>query len=109
MTSFECSYKKWAFQGILGRIFHQLNLFLFLYTESPSPYTTGCDVTLTVTATKQYFATEGYPYNYKNNQDCHFNFEAPFGRIVVSFVDFFLEDGFDFLHFRKLHNFEKKH
>ena len=64
----------------------------------------GCDVNLTVTENKQYFATEGYPRNYKHNQDCHFNFEAPPGRrIVVFFQDFHLEDKFDFILFRKLY------
>ena len=62
-----------------------------------------CNITLNVTDTKQYFATEGYPYNYKNDQDCTFNFEAPSGRrIVVFFEDFNLELYYDFLHFRKL-------
>ena len=70
----------------------------------------GCDVNLTVTDTKQYFATEGYPFKYKHNQDCHFNFEAPPGRrISVFFEEFHLEDKYDFLHFRKLHNFKKRH
>ena len=65
---------------------------------------TGCDVTLTVTDTKQYFATEGFPNGYKKNQDCYFTFEAPLGRrIVVFFEDFDLEVFYDFLHFRKLH------
>ena len=55
--------------------------------------------------TKQYVATEGYPHNYKDNQDCNFNFKAPSGRkIIVMFEDFNLEDSFDFLYFRrKLH------
>ena len=69
---------------------------------------TGCNVHLIVNETKQYFATEGYPDGYKNNQDCHFNFEAPPGRrIVVFFEDFDLEIEFDFLHFRKLHTLLK--
>ena len=68
-----------------------------------SPDLSGCDVNLTVTDTKQYFATEGYPYSYKRNQNCHFNFNAPAGRkIIVIFKVFDLEYGFDFLHFRKL-------
>ena len=72
--------------------------------EFPSPDATGCDVNLTVTETRQYFATEGYPTGYKNNQDCHFNFEAPAGRrIVVFFIDFHLENDFDYFHFRKWH------
>ena len=58
---------------------------------------------LTVTETRQYFATEGYPDSYKNNQDCHINFEAPPGmRFVVFFLEFNLELHVDFLHFRKL-------
>ena len=57
-----------------------------------------------MTDTKQYVATEGYPHNYKRNQDCDFNFKAPSGRkIIVMFEDFNLEDRFDFLHFCKLH------
>ena len=64
----------------------------------------GCDINLTVTETKQYIATEGYPNNYKNNQDCEFNFMAPSGRkIIVQFEDFNLEYFHDFLIFRKLH------
>ena len=64
----------------------------------------GCDVTLTVTETKQYIATEGYPNYYKNNQDCEFNFIAPPGRkIIVLFEDFNLEISYDYLYFRKLH------
>ena len=69
---------------------------------------TACDIDLTVTDTKQYVATEGYPDNYKNNQDCRFHFEAPSGRrIVVLFEDFNLETGYDYLHFRKLYNMSK--
>ena len=57
-----------------------------------------------MTDTKQYVATEGYPHNYKDNQDCNFNFEAPSGRkIIVMFEDFHLEARFDFLYFRKLY------
>ena len=64
----------------------------------------GCDINLTVTDTKQYVATEGYPNNYKDNQDCNFHFKAPSGRkIIVMFEDFNLEDRHDFLYFRKLH------
>ena len=63
----------------------------------------GCDVTLTVTETKEYVATEGYPNNYKHNQDCEFNFMAPSGRkIIVQFEDFHLEFQSDYLYFRKL-------
>ena len=64
--------------------------------------TSGCDVNLTVTDTKQSFATEFYPYFYNRNQNWDFNFVAPSGRkIIVVFEDFNLEHGFDFLHFRK--------
>ena len=80
-------------------ILHKMYLFLFCLDVS------GCDVTLTVTDTKQYFATEGYPYSYKDNQDCAFNFEAPAGRrIVVVFEVFNLEARFGFLYFRKFQN-----
>ena len=54
--------------------------------------------------TKQYVATEGYPHNYKDNQDCNFNFKAPSGRkIIVMFEDCRLEEDYDYLYFRKLH------
>ena len=67
----------------------------------------GCDVTFTVTETKQYIATEGYPNYYKNNQDCEFNFIAPSGRkVLVLFEDFNLENHFDYLYFRKLHKID---
>ena len=67
-----------------------------------SPDVTACDIVLTVTDTKQYVATEGYPDSYQNNQDCDFTFEAPSGRrIAVFFEDFQLESPFDHLHFRK--------
>ena len=57
-----------------------------------------------MTETKQYIATEGYPNNYKQNQDCEFNFVAPTGRkIIVQFEDFNLEEEYDYLYFRKLH------
>ena len=57
-----------------------------------------------MTDTKQYVATEGYPHNYKDNQDCNFNFEASSGReIIVLFEDFHLEAEYDFLYFRKLY------
>ena len=63
----------------------------------------GCDITLTVTDSTQFVATEGYPNDYKNSQDCDFNFVAPSGRrIVVVFEDFNLEEGYDFIHFRKI-------
>ena len=62
----------------------------------------ACNINLTVTDTKQYVATEGYPYGYKDNQDCEFNFMAPSGRkFIVMFEDFDLEEEFDFIHFRK--------
>ena len=71
---------------------------MFLYLD-----VAGCDITLTVTDSKQYVATEGYPDEYKDNQDCDFNFVAPSGRrTIVMFEDFDLEL-FDFLFFRKLH------
>ena len=51
----------------------------------------------------QYVATEGYPHNYKPNQDCNFNFKAPSGmNIIVMFEDFNLEYGYDFLYSRML-------
>ena len=60
-----------------------------------------------MTDTKQYIATEGYPYSYKGDQDCEFNFEAPSGmKIIVMFEDFDLEIGYDFIHFRELHNID---
>ena len=65
----------------------------------------GCNVNLTVTDTKEYIATSGYPFNYLNNRECEYNFNAPPGRkIIVLFEDFQLEEGFDFLYFRKSHN-----
>ena len=66
-----------------------------------------CDITLTVNDTKQHIATEGYPFSYKEYQDCRFNFVAPPGRkFIVMFEDFNLADPLrsDFLHFRKLCN-----
>ena len=77
--------------------------FMFVYFLCISTLDdSGCDVNLTVTDTKQFFATEGYPHNYQDNQDCQFNFEAPPGRrIVVFFQDFHLWIHV-FLHFRKL-------
>ena len=74
-----------------------------LYPADPS----GCTVSLRVTDTKQYIATEGYPYHYKNNQRCRFSFRAPAGRrIVIVFegVDLQLPSSnryLDYLHFRK--------
>ena len=50
---------------------------IFHLNGLPPPDATGCDVNMTVTETKQYFATEGYPDGYKHNQDCDFNFIAP--------------------------------
>ena len=65
----------------------------------------GCNIDLSVTETTQYIATEGYPDNYRNNQNCSFNFVAPPGRrITVLFEDFQLEWRADFLHFRKLYS-----
>ena len=89
--------------------FHQRKLFFVssLQTNILSPDVTACDIDLTVTKTKQYVATEGYPDNYQNNQDCDFTFEAPSGRrIVVFFEDFNLETGYDYLYFRKLHSLD---
>ena len=75
-----------------------------------SPDASGCDVNLTVTDTKHYFATEGYPNYYKHNQNCEFNFMAPAGRrIIVVFEAFNLEDRFDFLYFRKFQNINYNH
>ena len=72
-------------------------------TNIPSLDVGGCDVTLSVTDTKQYIATEGYPQIYKDNQDCEFNFEAPSGRkIIVMFEHFDLQRHVDFIRFRKL-------
>ena len=63
----------------------------------------GCNITLTVNVTKQYFATEGFPHNYLNDQDCSFNFETTAGSTIVVFFEHFdLEEYYDFLHFRKL-------
>ena len=63
----------------------------------------GCNITLNVTGTRQYIATEGFPHNYLNDQDCSFNFETTArSTIVVFFEHFDLEEDFDFLHFRKL-------
>ena len=63
----------------------------------------GCDVRLTVTETKQYITTEGYPNSYPDNQDCSFNFVAPSGRnVILYFEDFHLETEFDYIVFRKL-------
>ena len=60
-----------------------------------------------MTDAKQYIATEGYPNSYMGDQDCEFNFEAPSGRkIIVMFEDFDLEIGYDFIHFRELHNID---
>ena len=85
-------------------------MIIMLYWNYISPDTTGCDVNLNVTETKQYFATEGYPHRYKNNQDCNFTFEAPPGRrIVIIFVVFDLHHGHDFIHLRKLTQLSKKH
>ena len=64
-----------------------------------------------MTETKQYFATEDYPHYYKENQDCHFSFQAPPGRrIVVFFEDFHLSDVYDddYLHFRKSYTMDTK-
>ena len=68
----------------------------------------GCDITLNVTDTKQYIATEGYPDNYKNDQDCSFRFEAPPSRgIIVMFEHFELEVDYDFIYFRKSHKLKE--
>ena len=86
-------------------IFNELQLFLL--TNISSLDVSGCDVSLNVTDTKQYIATEGYPNSYKGDQNCEFTFEAPSGRkIIVMLEDFDLEEGFDFIHFRELHNME---
>ena len=64
----------------------------------------ACDITLNVTDTKQYIATEGYPISYMNDQNCEFNFVAPPGRrFFVIFEDFDLEEDFDFIILRMLH------
>ena len=63
----------------------------------------ACNITLNVTDTRQYLATEGYPHRYQNDQDCYFNFEAPIGRrVVVFFEHIFLVTGRDFLILREL-------
>ena len=78
--------------------------FIFYVFPSSDACATGCDVNLTVTDTRQCFATEGYPKGYKDNQVCHFNFKAPPGRrIVIFFIDFHLEHDYDYLVLRKLH------
>ena len=96
---------QWLYFYFIWIAIHKLNPCLFLFsvwTDFPPPDATGCDVYLTVTDTKQFFATEGYPHNYKDNQDCHLNFIAPLGRrIVVFFVDFHLDYVHDFLYLRK--------
>ena len=80
-------------------------MFIFLCKNIFSLDISGCDVTLNVTDTKQYFGTEGYPHYYKNNQNCHFNFMAPSGtKIIVVFEVFNLEKNYDFLYFRKFQN-----
>ena len=58
-------------------------VFIFLVKHIFLPDVSGCDVNLTVTDTIQYFATEGYPYSYKRNQSCTFNFNAPAGRKII--------------------------
>ena len=63
----------------------------------------GCNITLNVTSTRQYLATEGFPHNYLDDQDCSFNFEAPAGSTIVVFFEHFdVEYNYDYLHFRKL-------
>ena len=102
---------------VIWIIFHYLNSFAVYFfsldINANLLDVAGCDITLNVTDTKQYVATEGYSHNYKNNQDCNFNFVAPSGRIfIVLFEDFHLEEpgplsffvDYDYLHFRKLHN-----
>ena len=85
-------------KSMFGLYFCFINKYIYLLDAA------GCDVNLTVTETKQYIATEGYPNNYKQNQDCEFNFVAPTGRkIIVQFEDFNLEEEYDYLYFRKLH------
>ena len=70
----------------------------FLFHSDPS----GCDVDLTATNVKQYISTDYYPRRYLDNQDCTFTFMAPFGGgILVFFEDVQLEEGFDFVMFRK--------
>ena len=70
----------------------------------------GCDITLTVTDTIQYIATENYPVSYRNNQNCLINFVAPSGwSILFRFEHSDLEIGFDFLHLRKLCNLSLEH
>ena len=55
------------------------------------------------------FATEGYPFGYKDKQDCKFNFMAPFRRrFIVMFEDFQLSGFGDFIHFRKWHKYTNK-
>ena len=62
----------------------------------------GCNITLNVTGTRQYVATEGFPRNYLNDQDCSFDFETTAGSTIVVFFEHFdLEEDFDFLHFRE--------
>ena len=72
----------------------------------------GCDIRLTVTESKQYITTEGYPQSYLGDQDCSYNFMGPSGRkMLVFFEDVKLETDFDYLVFRKLNNlciFSKK-
>ena len=84
-------------KSMFGLYFCFINKYIYLLDA------VGCDVNFTVTETKVYIATEGYPNKYKQNQDCEFNFVAPTGRkIIVQFEDFNLEEEYDYLYFRKL-------
>ena len=95
----------------LKGIFDTRLVFFSIWLETNIPSLSdvaGCDITLNVTDTKQYIATEGYPKGYKNNQTCNFNFLAPPGRIFFVMIEHFdLEVCCDRLHFRKLHNVEE--
>ena len=62
-------------------------------------------MTLDVSDRKQYITTEGYPHGYLNNQDCSFNFVAPYGqKILVFFEEVNLEKNYDFVVLRKYLN-----
>ena len=61
------------------------------------------DVNLTVTDTKQYIATEGYPHDYvfeSSIGSCYFHFMAPPGRRFIVTIEDFNTSGDD-LYFRK--------
>ena len=65
-------------------------MFLFsCSTNIPPLDPTGCNIVLNVTDTKQYIATERYPVELKTNQKCYYYFEAPPGRNIILFFEYF--------------------